>query len=336
MLEPFLSVVTTTYNSSRHIVEFLNEVQSVLTEIDCPSEIIVVDDGSQDATVAICQEQLKARPELTLIELSRNFGQEAATLEALRRARGQFIFLLDSDLEEPPHTLIEMLAVMREERPPVDVVFGIQARRSGTIYHTFLGSLFYKVVNRFSEVEIPQDVLPIRLMRRRYVDALLMHTERALALTGLFVLTGFEQKAIKVTKVYKGYSSYNLKKRLALLFRYLLIFSWKPAMAITILGFFSALIAVFFGIYAVAIEVFSEKTVPGWASLASLIVFFNGILLISVGTCAAYLAFIFQEVKGRPVTIVKSVSGRNGTLLEPSVPLVKARLGCSRKNATTL
>jgi putative glycosyltransferase len=334
MSKPALSVVTTTYNSARHIVRFLDEMRSVLDDVDCLSEIIIVDDGSDDDTVQICQAQLEVQPELTLVQLSRNFGQEAATLEALRRARGQFIFLLDSDLEEPPQTLLEMLTVMRDEWPRLDVVFGIQARRSGTVYHTFLGSLFYRVVGWFSDVKITADEMPIRLMTRRYVDALLMHQERALALTGLFVLTGFKQAAIKVAKAYKGYTSYNLTKRLALLFRYMLIFSWKPAMAITFLGFFSAFLAMLFGCYAVAIDFFSSQTVPGWASLATLVVFFDGILLVSVGTCAAYLAFIFQEVKARPVTIVKSVNRGGGSLPgPPPVPCVKARRERSYKEA---
>lgn len=337
MSEPVLSVVTTVYNSARHVVAFLDEVRSVLAEIDCPSEIIIVDDGSQDETVEICLAQLENRPELTLVELSRNFGQEAATLEALKRAKGQFVFLLDSDLEEPPQTLFEMLAVMREEWPRVDLVYGVQTRRSGTIYHTFLGSLFYSVVNRFSDVEIPRDAMPIRLMTRRYLDALLMHTERTLALTGLFVLTGFEQRAIRVNKVYKGYSSYNLKKRLSLLFRYMLIFSWKPAIAITFLGFFAALLAAFFGIYAVTIYFTTSETVPGWASLLTVTVFFDGILLISVGTCAAYLAFIFQEVKARPVAIVKSVSKRGSTLFEPPpIPFTRITQNASTEHATVV
>ncbi len=229
----------------------------------------------------------------------------------MRQASGDFVFLIDSDLEEPPETLLEMLAMLQRDIPAVDVIYGVQKNRQGTVQHTLFGWVFYRVFNALSDVAIPNDALTVRLMTRRYVDALLLHNERTIALDGLFALTGFEQHALPVQKAYKGYTSYTFMKRVALFLRYLIIFSSVPANVITATGLITATLAAVYAVYVFGTYWLTTNPVEGWTSLVLLVLFFNGILLTGVGICAAYLSFIFQEVKGRPVVIVKDI--RNGS-----------------------
>jgi putative glycosyltransferase len=324
MGQPILSVVTTTYNSDRCIGTFLDEMRRVLEMIDCTWEIVIVDDGSADDSILVCRSIAETDERIALIELSRNFGHEPAMLEAVRQARGDFVFMIDSDLEEPPETLLEMLSMLREGAPDVDVIYGIQKVRHGTVQHTLFSWLFYRIFNKLSAVAIPNDVLTVRLMTRRYVDALLLHQERTLALVGLFALTGFEQRALPVQKSYKGYTSYTFMKRIAIFLRYLIVFSTVPANAITSIGLVTAMLSAIYAIYVFGLYWFVTIPVEGWTTLVLLILFFNGLLLTGVGVCAAYLSFIFEEVKGRPTAIVKATYGRNVEGSVASVPAFKS------------
>jgi putative glycosyltransferase len=319
MARPVLSVATTMYNSEDWIISFLNEMRGVLEEIDCTWEIVVVDDGSADDSVRVCRSIAETDQRITLVELSRNFGHEPALLEAIKQAKGEFVFLIDSDLEEPPETLLEMLDILRLERT-LDVVYGVQKMRRGTVQHTLLGWLSYRVFNKLSGVSIPNDVLTVRLMTRRYVNALLLYNERTIALAGLFAMAGFGQRPLPVDKDYKGYTSYTFLKRVTVFLRYLIIFTSVPANAITASGLLAAAFAAAYATYAFGAYWLTTDPVEGWITLVLLIVFLNGLLLTSVGICAAYLSFIFQEVKGRPVVIVKEVGTARSVV---SIPRIK-------------
>jgi len=322
MERPVISVATTMYNSERCITAFLHAMTRVLEEIDCAWEIVVVDDGSSDNSVSVCREIVETDERITLVELSRNFGHEPALLEAMRQTKGDFVFLIDSDLEEPPDTLFEMLDLLREE-VTVDVLYGVQKVRRGTIQHTLLGWLSYRVFNRLSGVPVSYEILTVRLMTRRYVDSLLRYNERTIALAGLFALAGFEQRAIPVEKGYKGYTSYTFAKRVAVFLRYLIIFTSVPANAITATGLATAVFAATYAGYVFGAYWLTTDPVEGWTTLVLLVLFFNGLLLTSVGICAAYLSFIFQEVKGRPVAIVKE---NGATRSIAPVPRIKERI----------
>jgi len=331
MTGPTISVVTTSFNSSKHIALFCTTMCEVLETIDCTWEVIIVDDGSTDDTVVQCRSIIAADPRLIILELSRNFGKEPALVEGLRSATGQLIFTLDSDLEEPPSTLLRMLEVMRSDGVPIDVVYGVRAKREGSLQHTIGGFMFARIFNLLSDVKIPVDLLPIRLMTRRYVDAVLMHRERALALVGVFMSAGFEQRPLMVEKNYKGYSSYTFSRRVALALRYVMVFSSKPALLITSLGLGMVLVAGSYAVYALGVHFLAQEPLPAWTTVVVLMALFNGLLLTSVGICAAYLAYIFQEVKQRPTAIVKAVYGAHH--LEPA-PVQVPRLKVDRLSQT--
>ncbi|MBB3770792.1 putative glycosyltransferase [Angulomicrobium tetraedrale] len=317
--------MATAYNSERHIVRFLKAMRDVLDQIDCLSEIVIVDDGSADRTVEICLQYIAEHPGITLAKLSRNFGHEPAMVQGLKLARGDFVFLIDSDLEEPPATLIEMLEVMGRGAPAPDVVYGVQKTRNGTIQHTFFATAFYRLFGALSDVEMPADVLTVRLMTRRYVDALLLHEERTLALFGVFSLTGFTQVPLLVDKHYKGYTTYSGLKRAGVFIRYLLVFSSKLPLLITATGIGTAFVAALYAFYVLINYVTAGRQVEGWTSLALLFSFFNGLLLTCVGFCAAYLGYIFVEVKRRPNAIIQEIwhsgTATPGTV---SVPRLKS------------
>lgn len=325
MPPPVISVVTSSFNSGRHIGRFYATMRAVLEELDCTWEIIIVDDGSTDDSVAQCRAIAAADPGLTVIELSRNFGKEPALVEGLRHASGQLVFTLDSDLEEPPAALFGMLDVMRSAEVPIDTVYGIRERRMGSLQHTVCGSLFHCLFNLLSDVRVRADILPIRLMTRRYVDAVLAHRERALALVGLLVSVGFEQRPFLVEKTYKGYSSYTFSRRLAVALQYLIVYSSKPPLLMTGLGLGTVLLTVLYALYMLGFGLPAGEPFPGWAVGVVLILLLNGVLLTSVGMCGIYLTYIFQEVRQRPTAIVKAVYGaRQGDLPPVPIPALKA------------
>jgi putative glycosyltransferase len=300
MNKELISVVTTSFNSSEHIPSFYRGMCDVLDAIDCAWEIIIVDDGSTDDSASKCRSICQQDPRLMLIELSRNFGKEAALLEGLRNAKGNLAYLTDSDLEEPPSTLVEMLDVMRTSRSSIDVVYGICRQRKGHLQRRLGGKVFEFFFNILSDVKIPIGILPVRLMTRRYLDAVLMYPERVLALVGIFAYVGFEQRALLVERSYKGYSSYTFARRMGLAVRCVLVFSSKPPAFIAGLGLGVCLISL-------SSFAFSSNAVADTPKILLTLLLLQGLLLASVGLCAAYLWYILEEVKARPRVIVKSV-----------------------------
>ena len=309
-----ISIVTTTYNSASYIDEFIRRISDTLKGLgEAEYEIIIVDDGSDDNTSAIIKEFIDHDPRIVLFELSRNFGQHPAIMTGLRQCRGEYVFLIDSDLEEPPELLPEMLAILSGSGGRIDVVFGVQERRNGQISHTLGGKIFYKVFNALSDVKIPEDSLTVRLMTKRYVSALTQYKETSLALGGLFVLAGFNQAFLQVPRTFKGSSSYDLPRKIALALRFVVSFSSKPAIIMSLVGATSVALSLVYALSLLFLYFIFGNSVEGWTTLVIITILLNGIVLLCVGVCAAYLSLIFSEVKRRPLTIIKEVHHQSST-----------------------
>jgi putative glycosyltransferase len=309
-----ISVVTTLYRSSPHLEEFyrrtLEAVRQSAGGRDLDVEFIFVDDGSPDDSAAKAREFLKRQAPATLVELSRNFGHHRAIVTGLSFARGDLIFLIDCDLEEPPELFGEMLRTLDRSRnttEPADVVYAVPHQRKGGTFERLSGELFYRLFNALSDVRVPNNWMICRLMTARYVRALLAHHERELFLGGLFGITGFRQVAITADKIHKGSSAWTLRKKLKVALQALTAFSARPLWLLagvgTLISGCSALTILYM---IVRVMVFGMPYQTGWASTMVTISFFGGLNLLAIGIVGLYVAQVFAEVKGRPC-IVKEV-----------------------------
>ena len=301
-----LSIVATLYKSAPFIIEFCQRQSKVAQQlVGDDYEIILVNDGSPDNSLQIALDLIATDSHITLVDLSRNFGHHKAIMTGLSYAKGDKIFLIDSDLEEEPEWLISFSKQMNLES--CDVVYGVQEKRKGGIFERVTGRLFYFLFNFLTRLKMPASIVTTRLMTKRYVHALLMHEEREIFIPGLWVITGFNQQPQKVKKGNISETTYTLSKKLSLFVNSVTSFSNMPLVSIFYIG---VLISIFSGFYVTWIIMnwmFFAKPVTGWTSLIGSIWLLGGMIITFIGIIGIYLSKIFSETKQRPFTIVRQV-----------------------------
>jgi putative glycosyltransferase len=306
-----LSVVTTVFYSESYLYQFHTRVLSALKGIIGGNtsfldyEIIFVNDGSPDNSISILENIHKADQHVKIIELSRNFGHHQAIKAGLSAATGDWIFLIDCDLEEAPELLSEFWK-MASSDTTIDVVYGIQKRRKGNWFEAFSGSVFYKLLNSLIHFDYPHDTLTARLMNRNYVNAVLQYPEKALEIWSIFLFAGFNQVGIPAEKLSKGSSTYTFTRKLRMAIETITATSNRPLYFIFLFGILIFLFSGFYLFYIIYTALFLDGVVQGWASTIASIWLVGGITFLLLGIIAIYLAKIFQEVKNRPVYIVKN------------------------------
>jgi putative glycosyltransferase len=325
-----ISVVTTLYNSSPHLEEFYRRTLAALRGEGCEIEVIFVDDGSSDDSVAKARGFLYGETPATVVELSRNFGHHRAILTGLSFARGDLIFLIDCDLEEPPELFGQMFRTLEETQKtaqPADVVYAVPHRRKGGLFERVSGATFYRLFNLLSDVRVPNNWMICRLMTARYVRGLLAHHERELFLGGLFGITGFRQVAITADKRHKGSSAWTLRRKLKVALQALTAFSARPLWLLAGIGtLISAGSALAILYMIVRVTILGMPYQSGWASTMVTISFFGGLNLLAIGLVGLYVAQIFAEVKGRPC-IVKEVRANFAREAETTAPATSIPAG---------
>jgi putative glycosyltransferase len=302
-----LSVVSTLYRSAATLQPFYERVTSVARKCGEPYEIVLVNDGSPDESLELAIGIARRDPSVKVVDLSRNFGHHRAMMTGLAHAAGDLVFLIDSDLEEDPELFEEFARTMQLSK--ADVVFGVQGRRKGGWLERITGALFYRVFNALSAHPIPANLLTVRLMTRRYVDALLEHREREITIAGLWAITGFVQQAVVVTKHSRGATTYDLRRKVWHLVDSITSFSNKPLVLIFYLGMAISVIAGVAAATLIVRRVFFGVLLSGWPSLIVSVWLLGGITLMCLGIIGIYLAKIFIETKQRPQSIVRQVTG---------------------------
>ncbi len=301
-----ISVVTTLYHSEKYLNEFYRRIRETITKLNVDYEIIFVNDGSPDHSDEYVLSLQNIDPKVVLIQLSRNFGHHQAILTGLQHSLGDFVFLIDCDLEEDP----ELLATFWNEwskLTDIDVIYGIQTKRKGGVFERASGHLFYKLLTALTQIEYPSNTLTARLMSREYVKAVAAYTEKTLDIWAIFVLAGFNQFGLPVGKKSKGESTYTFFKKLKMSVEIITSLSHRPLYLIFLIGvvwlFISGghIIAIFINkwIYGAEIE--------GWASIMASLWLIGGVIIFLLGVIGIYLSKIFLEIKNRPLTIVKSI-----------------------------
>lgn len=298
-----LSIVTTLYHSAPFIREFCARSARAAAAITADYEIILVNDGSPDDSLAIATALHREDSRVKVLDLSRNFGQHRAAMAGLARAGGRLVFQIDVDLEEEPELLTRFHEVMTA-RPEADVVYGVQDRRKGGPFERASGALFYRLFNWLSPLRIPPNLLMARLMTRRYVRALVSHRETELDISSLWQSTGFQQVPVTVHKHGKGTTTYTLGRRLSLAMRSL-TFSNRPLLGIGALGLVVLAVSALYLAWVLYVYAFVGEVPSGFTSIVLSIWLLGGLILFSLGVIAVYVSIIFNETKRRPYAIVR-------------------------------
>lgn len=305
-----LSVVTTLYHSAATLARFCERAGAAARRVAGEDyEIILVNDGSPDDSLELALTLNQSDPRVVVVDLSRNFGHHKAMMTGLVQARGDRVFLLDSDLEEDPEWLIDFDRQMDEAE--CDVVYGVQTRRKGGWMERVTGAAFYRLFNFVTGIDLPRDVVTARLMTHRYVEALIQHQEREVFMAGLWHLTGFEQQPRAVRKHHTSPTTYRLGHKLALLVNAVTAFSNAPLVAIFHIGLTISLGAGLYIGYLVINWQFLQRPPSGWTSVIASIWLLGGLIIAFLGVIGLYLSRIYTETKRRPYTIIRQIYRRD-------------------------
>tara|TARA_R110000850_G_scaffold62_3_gene268 strand:- start:15611 stop:16543 length:933 start_codon:yes stop_codon:yes gene_type:complete len=301
-----LSVVTTLYQSADGLAEFHRRTSEAAREFAGNDyEIVLVHDGSPDDSLAQAVSLVRNDPHIIIIDLSRNFGHHEAMMTGLAHADGDYVFLIDSDLEEDPAWLRRFADEL--SRTDSDVVFGAQERRKGNLFERSTGFLFYRVFNLMSGVKQPHNIVTARLMTRRYVNGLLAHSERELNIGGLWLITGFKQTLQFVEKLSLSPTSYSLSRKFDHFVNAITSFSNRPLFLVFYAGLAIFGTSVAFISYLVFMYFFLAEPPAGYVSVVASIWLFSGLIILFNGILGIYIAKVFSEVKQRPLTVIRQI-----------------------------
>lgn len=314
-----ISLVTPLYNSALHLEELYQRAVATIQKITDDYEIVFVNDGSPDEGYTLAKQIAEADPCVTLIDLSRNFGQHPALMTGLGAATGDYIFICDSDLEEEPEWIEPFLKHMQQL--DADVVFGVQTGKKGSIFYRVSRRIFYSSLNLLSGIKFPPNIITARLMSRRYLNAMLEFKERELFAAGIWHMTGFKQVPYPVAKPARSTTTYKLSGLVNVFVNAVTAFSTRPLKVISLVGILISILAVFFIAYLVYSKFFISSALPGWTSVIATTLLVGGIIIFFNGIMAIYLAKIFTEVKQRPLATVREVIGGNTSTLTSKLPL---------------
>ena len=302
-----LSVIVPCFNEEGNIDLFYEETVKALGDLMPETELIFVNDGSRDATLAklraLCA---RARYRVRVVSFSRNFGKEAALLAGLRSSTGEFTSIIDADLQQRPSYIVEMMDFLKEH-PEYDAVAAYQEERKEGFILSLFKKMFYKVIDSMTDVKIMQAASDFRVLRRPVVDAILSLPEKCRFSKGIFAWVGFETYYMpyKVEERASGTSKWNFWKLLTYAFDGIIAFSNKPLILSSVVGFFIFALSILYLIVIVVKTILWGDPVAGFPTLACLILMLSGIELLGIGILGQYLAKNYTESKERPVYIVK-------------------------------
>jgi dolichol-phosphate mannosyltransferase len=311
--------VAPVYNEAGVIEEFHRRVSSVLS--DLPYELVLVDDGSTDESSERLQALAAVDARVRVIPLSRNFGHQIALTAGLDHARGNPVVMLDADLQDPPELIPEMV---EHWRAGIDVVYAVRRHRAGeTAFKRRTASLFYRLFGRLAAIDLAPQSGDFRLLDRQPLEALLAMRERSRFLRGMTVWIGFRQYAISYDRDprYVGETKYTLRRMVRFSFDAMTAFSRAPLQLATYLGFTISLLA-FIAIPVIVALRLAGHYLPGFATLTIIVLLLGGMQLLAIGILGEYLARTFDEVKGRPLYIVRR--SRDEQVLDVSSPSSEA------------
>ncbi len=306
-----LSIIIPLYNESQGIDYLFERLFNVLNNLEISHEIICIDDGSKDNTLELLIKYSNENTNIKVISLSRNFGKEIALTAGLDRACGAAVIPIDADLQDPPELINEMLNKWREG---YEVVYAVRQSRQGESFlKRFTAYAFYKIIGVLSGVPIPSNTGDFRLLDRKVVEALKQIPERSRFMKGLFAWVGFKQTAIFFHREprFKGETSWNYWKLWNFAIDGITSFSLLPLKVWTYIGFLVSFFSLLYASFLLIRTLIFGVDVPGYASVMVSVLFLGGIQLLTLGIFGEYLGRVYEEVKQRPLYLVRELYGFN-------------------------
>ncbi|MFM7278336.1 MAG: glycosyltransferase family 2 protein [Microcystis aeruginosa] len=307
---PKYSLIIPIYNEEETIPELYRRVSDVMDSLDDSVELILINDGSRDRSLNLMRELQERDARVCYISFARNFGHQAAVTAGLNFARGQVIVVLDADLQDPPELIPKMI---ESWQAGYHVVYAQRTKRKKESWFKRLTAyVFYRLLRRLADVDIPADTGDFCLMDRQVVEVLNSMPERNRYIRGLRAWIGFRQTAVKFERDprFAGEVKYTFKKSLALAINSLVSFSKIPLRLSTYLGLFSALIALLMALLVLYWRLHQpESPVTGLATILIAVFFLGSVQLISIGILGEYIGRIYEEVKGRPAYTIAEIAG---------------------------
>lgn len=303
------SCVVPCLNEQQNLDVLLPALLTVLRQLSTRFEIIVVDDGSTDRTAEVMQRWADKHSQVIYLQLSRNFGKEAALTAGLQASGGQVVVCMDADLQHPPALIPKMF---QRWQNGVDMVYAVRATRADESFFKRWGTrLFYKLMRTSGGLQVPENAGDFRLMDRAVVDALLMLPERNRFMKGLFAWVGFQSEPLMYSPPERlhGTSYFKPLKLFGFALDGLTAFTTWPLRLLSVAGICLSLLSFSYGLFIIVTHLIYGDPVRGWATLITVVLFFAGINLISLGMLGEYIARIFGEVKNRPVYLVRARTG---------------------------
>jgi len=306
---PELSIVIPVYNEAENLAYLFERLLTVLDRLGQSYEVVCVNDGSRDQTLNQLVLYHQQNPHIKVIDLSRNFGKEIALTAGIDYAQGRAVIPIDADLQDPPELIIDLVAKWQDG---FDIVYATRRSRSGeTWLKQLTAKAFYRTLGKMTQIEIPANTGDFRLMDRRVIEALKKLPERTRFMKGLFAWVGYRQTAIFFDREprFQGQTKWNYWKLWNFALDGIFSFSLVPLKVWSYLGLGISLISLLYASYLVVRTLILGIDVPGYASLMVAILFLGGIQLISLGVMGEYLGRVYEEVKARPLYLVREIWG---------------------------
>lgn len=299
------SIIAPIYNESGNIDELYQRVRDTMNQTQEPWEIILVDDGSTDGSTDLIRKMAEDDKHVRPVIFARNFGHQIAVTAGLDYSRGEAVVIIDSDLQDPPEVILDLIEKWKEG---YEVVYAIREEREGESWFKLMtASLFYRLIHRITDVDIPLDTGDFRLMDRKVVNVVNQMREKHRFLRGMSVWVGFKQTGVKYNRAarHAGETKYPFRKMMRFASDAITSFSYVPLQVSTYLGFIAAGISVVAIPIVIILRLIGSHAFAGQATTLIAVLFFGGVQLISLGILGEYIGRLYDEAKGRPLYIVR-------------------------------
>ncbi len=311
-MEPTFSVVAPIFNEIGNLPELYRRVKETLDALGEPWELVLVDDGSTDGSTDAIRELAAQDKRVRPVIFARNFGHQLAVTAGLDYSRGQAVTIIDSDLQDPPEVVADLIAKWREG---YEVVYAVRSEREGeTWFKLFTASLFYRLIYRITDVNIPMDTGDFRLLDRKVVNVMNQMRERHRFLRGMSVWVGFKQTGVEYRRAarFSGETKYPLKKMLKFATDAITSFSHFPLQLAMYLGFISAGLSILAIPVVAIVRISGGHELTGQATTLIAVLFLGGVQLICTGILGEYVGRLYDQAKGRPLYIVREAPNQDG------------------------
>lgn len=303
-MTPTFSIIAPIFNEAESIPELYRRVKEVMDSTGEPWELVLIDDGSRDGSTDMLRELGAADSRVRPVIFARNFGHQIAVTAGWDYARGDAVIVIDADLQDPPEVILDLIAKWREG---YEVVYAVRAEREGeSKFKLWTAALFYRLIYRITDVEIPLDAGDFRLMDRKVINVLTSMHERHRFLRGMSSWVGFKQVGVPYKRAarFAGETKYPFKKMLKLAINAITGFSFFPLQLATYLGFIAASLSILMIPVVIILRSITGTELVGQASTLVAVLFLGGVQLIFLGVLGEYLGRVYDEVRGRPLYIV--------------------------------